>query len=92
MDSLSVRMNENIRTLDELIRERYGERGTPKREKFERRSRIFKTEYLREIKTYRGKFVRIPGEVERYSPLSVKRMVNRISLLVRMPRGKTETR
>ena len=81
-------MNENLRTLDDLITERYGERGTPNRERFERGKRKFKAEYLRDMKTYRGKFVRMPGEVERFSPLSVKRMINRISLLVRLPHRK----
>ena len=81
-------MNENLRTLDDLITERYGERGTPNRERFERGKQKFKAEYLREMKTYKGEFVPIPGEVERHSSLSVKRMMNRLSLLIRLPRRK----
>lgn len=82
-------MSNNLRTLADLITELYGERGTPNRERFERGSRKFKAEYLRDMKTYRGKFVRIPGVVDRYSPLSVKRIRNRLSLLVRLPGRQT---
>ena len=84
-------MKENLRLLDDLITEMYGERGTPNRERFERGSRKFKTEYLREMKTYKGKFVRILGEFERYSSPSVKRIHNRLSLLVRLPGRQTRT-
>ena len=78
-------MKSNLRTLDDLITERFGERGAPNRERFERGSRKFKAEYLREMRTYRMKLVRIPGEPMRYSQLSVKRMRSRLSLLVRLP-------
>lgn len=81
-------MNNNLRTFDDLITELYGERGNPNRERFERGKQRFKAEYLHDMKTYRGAFVRIPGEVVRYSPLSVKRMINRLSLLVRLKHRK----
>ena len=79
-------MNRNIITLDELIIERYGERGTPRREKFERGYRRFKAEHLREMKSYKGKYVLLPGEIERCTPSSVRYARNRISLLVRVSR------
>ena len=81
-------MEENLRTLDDLVTDLFGERGTPRREKFERGSRKFKAEYLREMKTYKGKFVRLPGEVQRHAPLSVKLSRIRLSLLVRFARRK----
>ncbi|MEQ1604505.1 MAG: hypothetical protein ABL999_06515 [Pyrinomonadaceae bacterium] len=82
-------MKSDLRTLDDLITERYGERGTPNRERFERGSRRFKADYLREMRTYTGAFPRLPGEVVRHTPRTVKLAKQRISLLVRLSRRKS---
>ena len=80
-------MSKNIRPLDEMITERYGARGTSKREKYERGYRKFKTDYLRELKTYKGEFTRLPDVPRRRISSSRAIVLCRLSLLIR--RGKT---
>ncbi len=53
-------MSKNTRTLEEMITEHYGERGTPKREKLERGYLKFKAKYLRDLEDYKGEFTELP--------------------------------
>lgn len=41
-----MQKNKNIRTLDEVLDEKFGKRGTPKREEYERGFEEFKLGYL----------------------------------------------
>lgn len=42
----TMQKNKNIRTLDEVLDEKFGKRGTPKREEYERGFEEFKLGYL----------------------------------------------